>query len=723
MYIAISNSIGSSSRVNAGGGGGGFTNTYSLAFDGVDDFVSAGDMSQLSSASAITVSLWFNPAGNSNKLLLDFKEGSSRITVQRLSNSQIYLYVNTVYAVYNITTSTSNWYNLGYVFDGSGASDADRLKLYINGSEISASSFSGTVPSSIGAFTSAMDSKIGSLNNGSFSWLGSIDEVAIWNNVQDVASIYSATGAVDLTSLNPTAWYRMGDNGSYKSPQWLIPNNSNVANSRISNYSFDFDGVDNIISMGDVLDFDYNEPFTISAWINLEAFSYSFAGVVSKQEASGNFRGYFLHIDETSGVYNLKFILGNTLSNRIRIQGTTDLLGLGWTHIACTYDGSTNASGTKLYINGSLETLNAGLTQDTLGSNTTLNSASFNIGSRGGSRFFEGNIDEVSVFNSELSSTDINSLYGGGTPSAITGSVAHYKMGEEANFTDNWLVNNSALSNYSTRSFNFDGVDDQIDLPDIPFVRAGGQHFSISTWVNTNSSAQGAYFGTRVAPSSTNTIYFWRNPAGSVVLQINNSSTGNIEARSSVTLSNNQWYHIAATFDGSEPLATDRIKIYINGILSVGYQSGTGTNLPSGSTGIFNFIGRLNVGLYQSGNIDEVAIWDSTLTSGNVTTIYNSGTPADISSLSPVSWWRMGEDATFSTNWSLPDNGSASNTGTSANMTIADLEGEAPNYTGGGLSANMTIEDRVGDAPNSTSNALSYNMTESDRKEDTPPTP
>ena len=79
----------------------------------------------------------------------------------------------------------------------------------------------------------------------------------------------------------------------------------------------------------------------------------------------------------------------------------------------------------------------------------------------------------------------------------------------------------------------------------------------------------------------------------------------------------------------------------------------------------------------------------------------------------------MGEDATFNTNWNVPDNvGSA--TGTSANMTISDLEGEAPNYTGGGLSNNMTIEDRVGDAPNSTSNALSYNMDEVDRETDVP---
>jgi len=79
----------------------------------------------------------------------------------------------------------------------------------------------------------------------------------------------------------------------------------------------------------------------------------------------------------------------------------------------------------------------------------------------------------------------------------------------------------------------------------------------------------------------------------------------------------------------------------------------------------------------------------------------------------------MGEDATFNTNWNVPDN-VGSNNGTSANMTIADLEGNAPNYTGGGLSNNMTIEDRVGDASNSTSNALSLNMDEADRETDVP---
>ena len=44
-----------------------------------------------------------------------------------------------------------------------------------------------------------------------------------------------------------------------------------------------------------------------------------------------------------------------------------------------------------------------------------------------------------------------------------------------------------------------------------------------------------------------------------------------------------------------------------------------------------------------NGLIDEVALWDSALSASDVTAIYNSGVPADLSSLSPVNWWRFGD--------------------------------------------------------------------------------
>ena len=77
--------------------------------------------------------------------------------------------------------------------------------------------------------------------------------------------------------------------------------------------------------------------------------------------------------------------------------------------------------------------------------------------------------------------------------------------------------------------------------------------------------------------------------------------------------------------------------------------------------------------------------------------IYNGGTPTTLPS-GAVAHYKMGEEATFLTNWTVPDNVGSNN----------------------GTSANMTIEDRVGEAPNSTSNAVSLNMDEVDRVTDVP---
>jgi hypothetical protein len=98
------------------------------------------------------------------------------------------------------------------------------------------------------------------------------------------------------------------------------------------------------------------------------------------------------------------------------------------------------------------------------------------------------------------------------------------------------------------------------------------------------------------------------------------------------------------------------------------------------------------------GNIDEVSIFDSAISIGDVWD--GSGEPIDVSAVSGLTQnYRMGEEATFSGGvWTVPD-AIGSNDGTSNAM---------------------TIEDRVGDAPNSDNNALSYNMDEVDRVTNTP---
>jgi len=60
-------------------------------------------------------------------------------------------------------------------------------------------------------------------------------------------------------------------------------------------------------------------------------------------------------------------------------------------------------------------------------------------------------------------------------------------------------------------------------------------------------------------------------------------------------------------------------------------------------------IGRRGNGIqYFNGKIDEIAFWDSDV-SADISTIYNSGTPDDLSkssvvSTAPARWYRMGDN-------------------------------------------------------------------------------
>ena len=88
-------------------------------------------------------------------------------------------------------------------------------------------------------------------------------------------------------------------------------------------------------------------------------------------------------------------------------------------------------------------------------------------------------------------------------------------------------------------------------------------------------------------------------------------------------------------------------------------------------------------GYYMNGNIDEIAIWkDKVLTASEVTALYNSGAPIDLSSDSGdyVSsddldhWWRMGDGDSFAT---IEDN-VGSYDFTMTNMASEDIVTDVP---------------------------------------------
>lgn len=216
--------------------------------------------------------------------------------------------------------------------------------------------------------------------------------------------------------------------------------------------SIQLDGVDDYVDMGNTLDFTNTDAFSISCWFKRTRSGVS-EFLVAKQESSGNFRGYALLIPSSDNKVTIVIRNNTASSGRLIVDGATAITDTNWHHIVMTYDGSSNVSGINLYLDGNNDT---GATSGTL-SATISNSTSLQIGARNTANEFSGNIDEVSVFNSELSASDVTSIYNSGTPSdisSISGLVSWWRFeGTGTTATDSGSGgNNGTLVNGVTRS-------------------------------------------------------------------------------------------------------------------------------------------------------------------------------------------------------------------------------------------------------------------------------
>jgi hypothetical protein len=199
----------------------------------------------------------------------------------------------------------------------------------------------------------------------------------------------------------------------------------------------------------------------------------------------------------------------------------------------------------------------------------------------------------------------------------------------------------------NTKSLLFDGVDDTVSIPSLPSTFTD---LSISFWL-------------KKGVDSTNAYVFARNTSQWLIFQngTNNSlkyrliTNGGTYTKIGGAILDSQWHHCAFVWDGS----ANTFDIFEDGV-KIGTSTTTSGSLIS-STAVAYIFSFANGAPYSSGNIDELAIFDSALSQTDITSIYNSGVPNDISSLSPLSWWRCGDGDTAPT---LTDNGSASNNGT-----------------------------------------------------------
>jgi hypothetical protein len=236
-------------------------------------------------------------------------------------------------------------------------------------------------------------------------------------------------------------------------------------------------------------------------------------------------------------------------------------------------------------------------------------------------------------------------------------------------------------------SIQFDGVNDYIDVADnaaIDFdfrTEAASWNF----WVKTSNTSAVTYF----EKQSSNTGWRIYITGNDLTVELRATGTGDrIRVRTTPannvgdTINDGSWHMITVTYDGSGDASG--VSMYVDGVSeSVDIQNDTltGDTSNAGNAAIASRSGGSNS--YGPGNMDEVSIWDTELTSGEVTTVYNSGVPIDLQDqgLSPITasltyWARMGDG--INDVYPTIEDVESSITGTMTNMTPGDIEGAVP---------------------------------------------
>jgi len=219
----------------------------------------------------------------------------------------------------------------------------------------------------------------------------------------------------------------------------------------------------------------------------------------------------------------------------------------------------------------------------------------------------------------------------------------------------NWRKFADEASSYSNAySVSFDGTNDYATISGASDLSISGD-CSISAWFKPSSVSGYNYIFSLTDGRSLGTDRAFGLSGTQMVA--NTYGSGWNAPFTHTAIATGSWYHAVVVFTSSTS------RMYLNGS-DLGAKSLAVNTVSYTQTVIGGML--YSAGNHFNGLIDEVAVFDSELSSSNVTTIYNSGVPLSLTSYSPVGWWRMG-DNDGGTGTTITDQGSGSNDGTLTN--------------------------------------------------------
>jgi hypothetical protein len=354
-----------------------------------------------------------------------------------------------------------------------------------------------------------------------------------------------------------------------------------------------------------------NNAWSVSCWLKIANTSQT-STAISLMNSSSGFGGWALFIEAG------KIMLANNGSTPGASTGSFPVYSANtWVHVVLNYNGS---GVINVYYNGN----QAATVNGTISTSTNGN---FRIGYAGVWSYFNGSVDQVRVFNSSLSQSDVTALYNETTTTAQSASVdyvlanpnsvAYYKMSDATDQLGNYNGTATNVNFNTVGKFGFAGAFN--GSSSTFFLASAGtsvtnydSDFSVSMWFNVSSWASAASSDFLWTGGGTRITNLTLTGSNGLMFDLWNSGSNIV---STTGLSENVWYNLVITRS-----KTAGMVLYINGA-SVDTNSFTGN---AGSLSSQDSLGTYwnNTRNNFTGKIDQVRIYDAALSAANVTTLY-----------------------------------------------------------------------------------------------------
>ncbi len=516
------------------------------------------------------------------------------------------------------------WHYYTAVYDGA------YLRLYVDGVSVAT-----PVSYSSGINDSSGDFFIGTNEDYStYDMDGLIDDVKIYNYARTQQQIISDMNAGHPTPGSPVGsalghWkfdegyglvtYDHGTGGNdgdlatgSNQPSWSLDGKYGGA--------LDFDGNDYVTTADPPYDFD-SEDFTITVWVNEDVSAPATSKqVVSKRSSTTS--GYALSVGGSDEVY-CQTANGSGVDNS---NTATGIITKGvWTHLAIVRSGTS----CLVYVNGTDKTTSAGTHDD-----PALNNNSLRFGSStGGSEYWYGQIDDVRIYSSALTASQIALVYNQAA-SAVLGAVGTDGSGNVSYSADRsycppgdttsscgpvgeWkLDENQGTTAYDTTGNGYDGT---LGAGDSSPSWAIGKIGPALKFDGSND-----YVDIGTGPTSVKTVEFWAYPLTTTEYFVN--ITGSSE-------------YIWANSGTVTATGFSTPRIYVDGVRTTSIVANKWQHIAVTSATAENAsnldIGRTTDSSYMEGRIDNLRLYDYDLSQEQVAWNYNRG--------GPIGRWKLDE--------------------------------------------------------------------------------